>query len=127
MKNDIGEKYGSTMGRYERSSNVNGIPSYKMASGEFAIWYSTSRSWIIGLIKDIGSNTGNIFVKKGFGRFFHKRNVWSYFNDNQWKTTGTNDVTVICISGTIMFLQNSFPFKYWFNYSGLLEPGGQWG
>ena len=97
------------MGRYERSSDVNDKPSYEMASGNYAIWYSKSGSWMIGRSDNIGGrsfNTGDIFVKEDFGGLFDERNVWNYFDGNKWKTAGKYDINVKIISGTSFFLQN---------------------
>ena len=103
----------SASGLYIRSSDVNDKPSYEMASGNYAIWYNKSGSWMIGRTDFIGASiakTGDIFVNEG--GLFDERSVWHYFDENEWKTAGKNDVTVECIPGTFVFLQKSFPLKY---------------
>ena len=108
MKNGIKEKQGTRAGRYERSSDVNGQPSYKMGSN--AIWYNeVYKSWNIGSINELGGNTGvGIYAKDDFGGLTDAKNLWKYKFNNGWKSAGTNDITVECTSGTSKVSKNSF-------------------
>ena len=104
MKNDIKEKQGSGAGRYERSSVVNGKYSYKKY--DKAIWLDNEQhSWMIGDLKDLGSTTGFLYARDDFGGVNDENNVWNYWNGDEWKTSGTNDVTVECTPGTFKFFK----------------------
>ena len=102
MKNDIKEQYGSLAGRYEISCNVNKKPSYKM--GGVAIWYNELDSWMIGPTDKLGSKDGFIHTIDDFGGLKDDRNIWKYWNGHEWKTAGTNDITVEWMSGNSKFL-----------------------
>ena len=102
MKNDIKEKQGSIAGQYEKVIDINGKPSYK--KDDKGIWYNKDR-WIIGLIADIGTERGYVYTRNINGGLIDEKNVWEYWNGNEWTTAGTNDITVKCTSGTLKFLR----------------------
>ena len=102
MKNDIKEKHGSRAGRYERSSDINKKPSYKM--GDVAIWYNELDSWMIGSTDNLGSKYGFIYAVDDFRGLKDDKNVWKYCSGHEWKTAGTNDITVEWMSGNSKFL-----------------------
>ena len=104
LKNDIRESQGRA-GTYERSTDVNGKPSYK--KDDDAIWYDREDRWVIGSIKYLGSTTGDIKAKDDFEGLTDENNVWKYYDGNEWKPAGTNDITVECTSGTSKFLKTS--------------------
>ena len=57
VENDVKDFQDGLAGRYERSNDVNGKPSYKI--GERAIWYNKEiNNWIIGYFDSIGSDVG---------------------------------------------------------------------
>ena len=60
MKNNVKEEHGSCAGKYERSFDVNGRPSYK--KDDNAIWYIFGL-WKIGPIDKLGSHTAYISAK----------------------------------------------------------------
>ena len=96
MENDAKEVEGFFAGRYERSSVVNGKPSYKM-DDVAAIWYSTETTdWIIGKIDDLGSDYGGIAVKNIFVGLTDEKNAWEYVAGGEWKKAGKNDIIVKC-------------------------------
>ena len=112
MENHIKDVQGTRAGRYERSSDVNGQPSYKM--GGDAIWYNEEyKSWNIGSINELGGNTGvGIFAEDDFGGLTDEKNLWKYKLPNGvWNTASTNDITVECTSGTSKLSKNSFIFS----------------
>ena len=113
MKNEslIKDIQGTRAGRYERSSDVNGQPSYKM--GGDAIWYNEEyKSWTIGSINELGGKTGvGIYAKDDFGGLTDVKNLWKYKFYNQWTFASTNDITVECTSGTSKLSKNSFIFS----------------
>ena len=62
--------------------------------GENAIWYNTEMNiWIIGLVENLGSNTGKYIAKNKFGGLTDSENEWMFFNDG-WKVAPPNDITV---------------------------------
>ena len=112
MENHIKYVQGTRAGRYERSSDVNGQPSYKM--GGNAIWYNeVYKSWNIGSINELGGNTGvGIYAKDDFGGLTDEKNLWKYKVPNgPFMSAGTNDNTVECTSGTSKLSKNSFVFS----------------
>ena len=104
------EKQGTRAGRYKRSSDVNGKPSYR--KDDKAIWYIKCNQWLIGDLEDLGSTRGSIYAKDDFGGLTDEKNVWRYSNNgysnNGWKTAGKNDITVECTSGTSKLLKTHF-------------------
>ena len=106
MNNDIKEEQGSRAGRYERSSDVNGKPSYR--NDDNAIWHYGENKWMIGSIDNLGSTTGGIYAVDNLGGLTDEKNEWKYW-DNGWKT-GKNDITVECISGTSKVLKTLLLF-----------------
>ena len=112
LENDAKLHQGSRAGVYfEMSSNVNGKPSYSM--GEYAIWYNSEfNAWLFGSIDDIGSTITGIYAFDDFGGLTDEKNVWRYWNGDEWKIASTNDIIVTsCTSGTSKFLTNSFTVK----------------
>ena len=98
MKNDA-KKEQSRAGTYERSSDINGKPCYK--KGDDAIWYYPElNEWMIGSISSLGSSRRGIKTKDKFGGLGDDRNTWEYWNGDEWKTAGPNDITAKCTSGT---------------------------
>ena len=111
LANDAKEKVGIFSGVYEISADVNGKPSYRL--GGKAIWYNVDRKqWFFGAIDDVGSYTGYIFAVDNFGELTDLRNVWKYWNGNEWKIAGYDIIVEYDnTSGTSQFLLNSFTFK----------------
>ena len=101
MKNIVKEEHGPCAGRYERSFDVNGKPSYK--KDNYAIWYNIFGFWKIGPIEKLGSHTAYISAKDKFGGLTDGNNVWKYTYAKKWKTAGTYDITVECTSGNSKF------------------------
>ena len=104
------EKQGTRAGRYKRSSDVNGKPSYR--KDDKAIWYIKCNQWLIGDLEDLGSTRGSIYAKDDFGGLTDEKNVWRYSNNGYsnsgWRTAGTNDITVECTPGNSEVLENQF-------------------
>ena len=112
MENDAKVYQGHFAGVYfEMSSNVNGKPSYSM--GDNAIWYHNEvNAWLFGSIDHIGSTVTGIYAFDDFGGLTDEKNVWVYWNGDEYKKAGTNDVIVTsCTSGTPKILLNSFTVK----------------
>ena len=92
LENGAKDHQGCRAGIYQRSSDVNGKPSYIM--GRQAIWYHPdSNHWSVGNINDLGSKCSGIFTKNDFGGLTDERNVWYYLNGT-WKTAETNDIII---------------------------------
>ena len=111
LKNDIREYQGGRAGTYERSTDVNGKPSYM--KDDDAIWYDRKDHWVIGSVKNLGDSVGGIKAKDDFEGLTDENNVWNYADD-EWKPAGTNDITVECTSGTPKFLL-PFLHLWWMN------------
>ena len=94
LENDAEKSLGHYAGTYERSSDVNEKPSYKL--DEKAIWYNTV-NWIIGGIGSLGNSNGYIFTNTKFRALTDEKNVWNYYDD-EWKTAETNDIIASCTS-----------------------------
>ena len=103
------EKQGTRAGRYKRSSDVNGKPSYR--KDDKAIWYIKCNQWLIGDLADLGSTRGSIYAKDDFGGLTDEKNSWEFKFPNGWQTAKTNDITVECTSGTSKLSKNSFIFS----------------
>ena len=77
LQNGAKENQGSRAGKYERSSDVNGKPSYK--NDDNAIWYSKeNNNWMVGTIDDIGGINGFVYARDDFGGLTDKKNLWKY-------------------------------------------------
>ena len=103
VKLENGAKYhhGSKAGRYERSSDINGKPCYRM--GKQAIYYyPDSNQWKIGHIDKIGIGRCRMYAQNNFGGLTDEKNVWKYFDKTQKsiRTSESNDIVVKGITGT---------------------------
>ena len=89
-------------GEYQRSSNVNGKPSWKHSkNNNRAIWFdSVDNEWKIGDSHDIGEKFSKITTDDGQGSFdLHQisSDKWKIFEIGEgWKKIGPGDVTVQC-------------------------------
>jgi len=95
LKNDVLSEQGSKAGVYELTDEeVNGKPTYR--KDKHGIWYNDLGNWMIGEIGDLGSRKHAYIhtVKNDFEGIIDPRNVWKYYNGDEWKTAGTNDVNV---------------------------------
>ena len=109
LKNGAKEKQRSFVGIYYESSNFDGKPSYK--TDDLAIWYNKEANvWFIGKHENLGSLKGGIFAVDEFGGLTDEKNVWKYWNGDEWKTAGSNEITVGCESGNSQFLLNSIKY-----------------
>ena len=100
------EKQGTRAGRYKRSSDVNGKPSYR--KDDKAIWYIKRNQWLIGDLEDLGSAKGSIYAKNDFGGLTDEKNVWNYSYNKYTARAARNDITVECTSGTSKLLKTHF-------------------
>jgi hypothetical protein len=61
LKNDVLLKQGTLQGRYERSPDINGRPSWIHTTESEAIWYIPRwQKWAIGSLLDIGTEIRGI-------------------------------------------------------------------
>ena len=91
LSNDALATHGSYAGTYEKSTDVNGKPSYTSCKN-YVIWYLDIHNlWMIGPISDIGS-VGFMGAFDNFGGLTDEKNIWIY-NDQ----TKVNDIIVECV------------------------------
>ena len=109
LENDAKAHEGSKAGLYERASDINGKPSYRM--GNQAIWYyHKSNKWIIGSFDKLGSGSSHahIYARNNFAGLTDERNIWMYFDRTKWKIAETNDVIAKEVTGTFDLQFNTF-------------------
>ena len=106
LENDAKDRQGLLAGRFERSDDVNGKPSYKKGescwycwnSHEYAIWYSKDINgyWMLGDFDSIGSDEGGIIAQNEFEGLTDERNNWYYTFNDKWIKAEKNDIVVKC-------------------------------
>ena len=102
LENDAKAHEGSKAGLYERASDVNGKPSYRM--GNLAIWYYPNyNKWIIGHFDKLGIGSGHIYARNNFTGLTDEKNIWMYFDRTKWKAAETNDIIAKEITGTFEY------------------------
>ena len=97
LENDALESHGERVGLYEKSSQVNGRPSWSSTSQ--AIWFVDSLNrWAIGDLEDIGTITAGIANKKEVSQcpFDLPSEDWMYTN-NGWKAANANEINIVCV------------------------------
>ena len=84
-------------GVYERSSDLNGKPTFKMENK--AIWWVQEGYWVISTIEDFGKPSGWIYSQSQHG-LTDSRNTWFHFvyDNDEWTTleAGLNDFDFTC-------------------------------
>ena len=108
LKNDALAKQREKEDIYEESENVNGRRSWK--STNHAIWFlSEQNKWVIGKMKNIGSDICGIASPSGAGDYGYPydvpRHQWEYYiGFKQWKKpTNDAEITIRNVTGTITF------------------------
>ena len=104
-------------GLYQLADKINGKSSWKSAT--HAIWSSNLHNhWMIGAVKNIGTNTGSIYHLASDDRKKYDcpqqvpTHLWVYWHKeiNDWKQGSSNDISFQC-AGKHVFLKSIFILK----------------
>ena len=95
VEEDAKEEHKSSAGRYERSNDFNGKPTYEMDNQKILFG---GNHWSIGRLEN-GIHYGLINAFDEFGGLTDPKNVWKYWDRNAYGETAIN-INANCASGT---------------------------
>ena len=119
FKNEVLLKQEEQQGRYERSTDINGRPSWIHTNNLQAIWYNPSlKRWAIGRLSDIGTEIRGI---SGYLRdaptLPYETTSWEFWTDRTFDedTIDENaDFGLVFVWGEILFTYIIFAYHWTF-------------